>query len=341
MMSPSFLRRNSSGLLCLILSFFALPVMLTASVAAQEQSAGTQEKTWNAEKTDVALPAPGSQPQLDSARSAPTLRLATGDLIEVSVYNVPDLTTKVRITDNGDIYLPLIDYVHVGGLTVEETQNLIQKRLSDGGFVKDPHVAVFVDQYAAEGASVLGEVSKPGVYPVLGQRRLFDLISAAGGLTERAGRNITVTHRSEPDKPLTVPLSRNVADNPDSNVPVFPGDTIIVRKADVVYVVGDVGRPSGFLMDSGHLTVLQAIALAGGTTRTAKIGAARIIRKGPEGITETPVQLKKILEAKAPDLPMQADDILFIPTSATKALAGRTLEAAMQAATAVSIVAIQ
>jgi polysaccharide export outer membrane protein len=94
-------------------------------------------------------------------------------------------------------------------------------------------------------------------------------------------------------------------------------------------------------MDSGNLTVLKAIALAGGTTRTAKLSGAKIIRKGPDGMTETSVQLKKILEARAPDIPMQADDILFVPTSARKVIAGRTLEAAVQAATAVSIVAIR
>jgi len=261
-------------------------------------------------------------------------------LVEVAVYNVPELTTKARISSQGDIYLPLIDYVHVTGLTAEEAEGLIQKQLSDGGFVKNPHVTLFVDQYASQGASVLGEVARPGVYPVPGQQQLFDLISAAGGFTERAGRSITVTHREQADKPITVPLSRNVSDNPESNIPILPGDTIIVRKADLVYVVGDVGRPSGFLMDSGHLTVLQAIALAGGTTRTANLGGARIIRKGPDGITETSVELKKILRAKAPDVTMQADDILFVPTSATKAFAGRTFEAAMQAATAASIVAI-
>jgi polysaccharide biosynthesis/export protein len=187
---------------------------------------------------------------------------------------------------------------------------------------------------------VLGEVGKPGVYPVVGRQRLFDLISAAGGFTEKAGRSITLTHRDS-DSRITVPLSRNVADDPDSNIPVVPGDTVIVRKADVIYVVGDVGKPSGFMMNSGQLTVLQAIALAGGTTKTAKLGAARIIRKGPNGMTDTPVQLKNILEAKAPDMPMQADDILFVPTSASRVLAGRTLEAAMQAATAVSIVAVR
>jgi polysaccharide export outer membrane protein len=229
----------------------------------------------------------------------------------------------------------------LAGLSLEEAQTLIEKRFSDGGFLKGPHVTLFVHEYASQGASVLGEVGKPGVYPVLGQQRLFDLVSAAGGFTERAGRSVTITHRSQADKPVTVPISRNVTDNPESNIEVFPGDTVIVRKADIVYVVGDVGKPSGFLMDSGSLTVLKAIALAGGTTRTAKLSEARLIRKGPDGMTETPVHLKKILEAKAPDMQMQADDILFVPTSTRKVLAGRTLEAAMQAATAVSIVALR
>jgi polysaccharide export outer membrane protein len=269
--------------------------------------------------------------------SAP--RLAPGDLVEVSVYNVPDLATKARIGSNGDAYLPLIDYVHLAGLTAEEAQSLIQKRLSEGGFVKDPHVSLFVDHYSSAGASVLGEVVKPGVYPVTGQERLFDLISAAGGLTEKAGRSISVSHRGHEDQPQSLPLSRNLSDHAEANIPIYPGDTLIVRKADVVYVVGEVGRPSGFLMDNGQLTVLQAIALAGGTTRAARMGGAKIIRKGPSGMSETPVHLKQILEAKAPDMPMQADDILFVPTSAQKVVAARTLEAAIQAATAVSIVA--
>jgi polysaccharide export outer membrane protein len=280
------------------------------------------------------------QSEIPATQLGSSLRLEAGDLVEVGVYNVSELTTKARISSQGEIYLPLIDYVHVAGLTAEEAEGLIQKRLSDGGFVKNPHVTLFVDQYASQGASVLGEVARPGVYPVPGQQQLFDLISAAGGFTEKAGRSITITHRGQTDKPITVPLSRNVSDNPESNIPILPGDTIIVRKADLVYVVGDVGRPSGFLMDSGHLTVLQAIAMAGGTTRTANLGGARIIRKGPDGITETSVELKKILRAKAPDVTMQADDILFVPTSAAKAIAGRTFEAAMQAATAASIVAI-
>ena len=109
------------------------------------------------------------------------LRLGTGDLIEVSVYNVPDLSTKTRVGSAGDIYLPLVDYVHVAGLTINEAEAVIEKRLDQGGFVKNPHVHLFVDEYTSAGASVLGEVARPGVYPVLGDQRLFDLISAAGG----------------------------------------------------------------------------------------------------------------------------------------------------------------
>jgi polysaccharide export outer membrane protein len=340
----SSMRWSSSKFVCDWLFWVLLLAPFAPEVAAQERITETQARGVTTERTAApsATQVVQTLPSGQSAAAHPTssLTLGAGDLVEVGVYNVPELTTKARVSSKGEIDLPLIDYVHVAGLTAEEAEGLIQKRLSDGGFVKNPHVTLFVNQYASQGASILGEVARPGVYPVPGLQRLFDLISAAGGFTERAGRSITVTHRDQPDKPTTVPLSRNVSDNPESNITVLPGDTIIVRKADLVYVVGDVGRPSGFLMDSGHLTVLQAIALAGGTTRTANLGGTRIIRRGPGGLSETSVELKKILRAKAPDVTMQADDILFVPTSAAKVFTGRAMEAAMQAATAASIVAI-
>jgi polysaccharide export outer membrane protein len=257
------------------------------------------------------------------------------------VYNVPELSTRTRVASNGDVYLPLIDYTHVAGLTVEEAQSLIEKKFSDGGFLKDPHVTLFVDQFASQGVSVLGEVSRPGVYPALGEQRLFDLISAAGGLTDKAGRTVAVTRRKQPDKPLVVELAKNIADSPDRNIEIRPGDTIIVRRADIIYVVGDVARPAGFLMDRGSLTVLQAVALAGGTTHTSKLNGAKIIRKTENGMIETPIELSKIMHAKAQDLPMQADDILFVPTSTGKLIGRRSVEAVVQMATAVSIIAIR
>src|SRR5208282_2845251 len=308
------------------------------SMTAQEQPTSSQStKNDNDQERSETQSAPDVAHSSPHERG-PSLQLGVGDLIELTVYEVPELTTKTRISSNGDIYCALIGPTHVAGLTTEEAAELIQKRLS--AFLKNPYVSLFVTEYASQGASLLGEVTKPGVYPVLGEQHLFDLISASGGLTEKAGHSITVTHRSDPDNPVTVPLSRNLSDNPESNIRVFPADTIVVRKADIVYVVGDVGRPSGLLMNASGLTVLQAVALAGGTTRTAKLSGVKILRKGPEGMIETPVPLKKIMQAKAPDLSLQADDILIVPSSAGKILAGRTLEAAIQAATLVSVTAL-
>jgi polysaccharide export outer membrane protein len=265
--------------------------------------------------------------------------LGPGDLIEVSVYNVPELATKARISSSGDVYLPLIDYVHVDGLTQEEAQTLIEKRLSDGGFVRSPHVTIFVDEASSQGVTIIGEVGKPGIYPDVSDHKLYEVISQAGGFSASASRKIAVIRRNQPE-PIRINLPRNLADDLSGNIDILPGDTISVPRAPIIYVVGDVGRPSGLLVDNGSLTVLQALALAGGTNRTAKMGGARIIRKTPAGMTETNVQLKKMLEAKVPDVTLQGDDILFVPVSAGKLVASRTIEVALTMATAVSIYAV-
>jgi polysaccharide export outer membrane protein len=334
----TFRRSDVHPKLRFAIAFLSVGAVFVATAFAQETSSSAEASKTSA-KASVTNSAPADPSDRPGAPDS-SLRMGAGDLLEFSVYNVPELSTKTRISSGGDAYLPLIDYVHVGGLTVEEAQSLIEKRLSDGGFVKDPHVTIFVDQFASQGVSLLGEVARPGVYPVLGQQRLFDVISAAGGLSDKAGRSVTITHRDQPDNPAVVELARNIADDPNSNVQVYPGDTIVVRKADIVYVVGDVGHPSGFLMDRGGLTVMQAVALAGGTTQTSKLNGAKIIRKTDSGMTETPIEIKKILEAKAPDVPMLADDILFVPSSSKKIIGRRSLDAAIQMATAVSIVAI-
>ncbi|HTC54990.1 MAG TPA: SLBB domain-containing protein [Candidatus Sulfotelmatobacter sp.] len=267
------------------------------------------------------------------------MKLGAGDLIEVGVYNVPELTTKARIGNSGDVYLPLINYVHLGDLTVEQAQVLIQKRLEDGGFVRNAHVTIFVDESASQGVTLLGEVSKPGIYPALGDRRLYDLISAAGGFTAAAGRKISIARQHSQSEAITVSLPRNLADDLQDNIEIMPGDTIVVPRAPIIYVVGDVGRPAGLLVDNGSLTVLQALALAGGTNHTAKLGGVRIIRKGPAGMTETRVPLKKMLEAKAPDITLQADDILFVPLSGARVAAGTGFNAAVAAASGLAILA--
>jgi len=122
--------------------------------------------------------------------------------------------------------------------------------------VRNPHVTILVDEYASQAVTVMGEAGKPGVYPIMGDRRLFDLISAAGGLTDKAGRTLTIMHRSQPDKPDSVHLARNLMDSPETNVDVRPGDTVEVHRAPIIYLVGDGGRPSGLLGGQRHLDCL-------------------------------------------------------------------------------------
>ena len=121
---------------------------------------------------------------------------------------------------------------------------------------------------------------------------------------------------------------------------VYPGDTIIVSRAGIVYVVGDVNRPSGFLIEDNSLSVLKALALAGGNTRTSSLGKTKILRQTPNGVQEIPVDLKKMLYAKAPDMAMVKGDILFVPGSAAKAAGYRTANAAVSVSTALAVVAV-
>ena len=291
-----------------------------------------------------ALNAPASAPPASSSPARllanSNVKLGIGDLIEVSVFGVPDLATKTRIGGSGDIYLPLIDYVHVADLTTDEAQELIQKRLEDGGFVRGPHVSIFVDESASQAITMVGEVVRPGPYPAIGERHLYDMISAAGGLTDKAGRAVTIVHRGDTDHKVALQISSNLAEDTQNNVDVSPGDTIIVSRAGIVYVVGDVQHPSGFLIEDNSLTVLKALALAGGSTRTSALNKTKILRQTPTGVQEIPVGLKKVLYAKAPDVPLIKGDILFVPGSSAKAAAYRSAEAAMSLSTALAVIAV-
>jgi polysaccharide biosynthesis/export protein len=274
----------------------------------------------------------------DYDRSA--LKVGVGDLLEMKVFGVPDLTDQVRIGADGNISLPLVGSVRVEGLSIDQAQKTIETKLRDGGFVRDPHVTISVKEFVTQGISVMGEVVRPGVYPLLGARRLFDALSSAGGTTQKAGKVVSITRRDKPNEPILVALSSDPQVAAKTNVDVFPGDTIVVSKAGIVYVVGEVGRPSGFVMENNEsLTVLQALALAGGLGKNAALNDCKIIRKTNEGRQEVPIAMKKILEAKSgfPDVPMQPEDILFVPASAGKSAARRTMEAIIQISTGVAI----
>ncbi|HUK24541.1 MAG TPA: polysaccharide biosynthesis/export family protein [Terriglobales bacterium] len=278
-------------------------------------------------------------PAAPEESKTPKLVIGRGDLIEVSVFGASDFDKQVRVNDEGEIALPFISTLTVAGLTTTQAEDQIAQRLSAGGFFNNPRVSVFVKDYATQGISVLGEVQKPGIYPMLGSRTLLDAVSVAGGMTPKAGRTVTITHRNHLDSPETVNLSGSGAEEARNNVQLEPGDIVVVSKAGIVYVVGAVRQPTGIVLENPSLTVLQAIAMAQGTEPTASLNHAKLIRRSSNQPTEIPLPLKRILDGKSPDVKVQADDIIFVPGSAAKAAGRRGLDAILQAATGVSMMA--
>jgi polysaccharide biosynthesis/export protein len=271
-------------------------------------------------------------------KDAEPVRIAGGDLLEVNVYGLDDMSQKVRVDSEGEISLQLLGQVHVGDLTTSDAEKLLARLSVEKGILKDPHFSVFIKEDVQGGVSVLGEVNKPGIYQLEGTRHLLEAISAAGGVTNRAGNIVNITRRDNPDQVIKVELRQDGQD-PATNIAIFPGDTIVVAKAPLVYVVGEVQRPSGLVMENGErMTVLQAIALAQGTTKTAKLSATRIIRKSPDGqYHEIPLALGDMLKAKKPDVTLQKEDIVFVPTSVSKTVMGTTLQSAVQIAVGAAI----
>ena len=322
--------RLSSIVLAMIIVFFATTgralTQSTLLLATGSQSANTSGMAVSSEGNSV------------TEKTAVVPVIGAGDLLKVGVLAAPESDQEVRVDADGNVALNFIGSVHLAGLTPEQAQAIITKKFVAGGFFTDPQVSVFAKEYATQGVSVLGEVQKPNVYPLLGSRRLFDVLSLAGGTTPKAGQVITITHRDHSRELRTVLLSNDPAKSAEANVEIFPGDTVVVSKAGIVYVVGDVHKPSGVVMENGtQMTVLQAIAMAEGTNPTAALNAARLIRKTPTGPQEMPLELKKILAAKSPDIHLQAEDIIFVPNNAAKTAGKRGLEAIIQAATGLAI----
>ena len=281
-------------------------------------------------------PTPATSPisPLSMTMTAAPVHLSPGDLLDIGVFDTPELSGRVRVNSEGAITLPLIGALKVGGLTPEQVLDLISRRLKDGDFMLDPQVSVFVDEYANQAVYVVGEVARPGPYPLMGSHRLLDFISAAGGLTPVASKAVVVKSAADPDQPRTVQLSSS---DKDANPELAAGDTVVVAPAGIVYCLGEVRRPGGFILSGEKgLTVVEAVALAEGTTPTASLSKARLIRTTPQGREEIPINLKNILKSQTADLKLQADDIVFIPGSKAKdALVGA--QAMLPAAAAATI----
>ncbi len=277
------------------------------------------------------------------------------DQIVVQALHVPEISDKpVRIGSDGYVTLPLIGRVHAAGISAHALESEIRTRLRD--YIQEPEVAVTVFELKSQPVSVLGAVKSPGVRQLEGSQSVMDLLSAAGGLEADAGYNVTLLRRREWG-PVPLPNARSDASGQfsigdislsdlmegkaaEQNILVRPHDVISVPHAKLIYVIGEVHKSGGFTVREQEIvSVLQVLSLAEGLLRTAGPEHARILRRsgpGPEK-QEIPVNVKNILAGKEADVVLKPNDILFIPNSAPRSIAFRSLEAAIQIGTGVVI----
>lgn len=257
-----------------------------------------------------------------------TLKLAPGFLLSMEVYDTPEYSMELRIDSAGAINIPMVGNVHVADLTLVEAAKQLSASLRDAKILNDPHVNLNIEEYASREVTILGEVHTPGRVELLAPRHLDDVIAMAGGETEFAGKTIEIRHETgvEP-RSVVIHYSRNIDNHILSDTTVRPGDTVTVKRAGIVYVLGGVTRPGGYLMqEDGDLDVTQALALAYGTTMAAAVGSMRIIRKSGDGqVEEFRVPYRDMVKGKVAPLRLQAEDVIYVPIGKAKVVLGSAL----------------
>jgi polysaccharide biosynthesis/export protein len=285
-------------------------------------------------QTNVPQPSDATQAQQEMIE-APKLVIGPGDVLSIQVFDTPELSMDAsRVSQGGQVTLPVLGIVNVAGLSAIQAGQRIESELRARGIMIDPHVTVSVVEYATQGATMLGAVKAPGVYPTFGGRRLLDMIALAGGLDLTAGKLVSIAHRSDPLHPVLITLVPNAQALGDQENPIIlPGDTVVVGHAGIIYVLGAVTKPGGYLIDNNeHVFLMQALSLAGGWDKAAALSKARLIRKVPEGHKELILDLKRVLNGQQADVKVENGDILYVPISIGKTLAYEGMQAAIAAA---------
>ena len=264
----------------------------------------------------VQAPTPTTDPAILLAAGIDQ-QIEPGDLLTVKVFGTPDFASPVRVTIEGNIQLPLIGLVQVAGLTVIRADDLIAQRLGDGGFYSNPQVTITVTEAASQFVSVGGEMH--AIVPVAGERHLLDVLAAAGPFPITASRVITIV-RPGLERPIVVDLGSDPTLSAKNNIRILPGDSILVSRVGVVYMLGAFKLQGAIpLQQNSPLTLMQATALAQGAGYEGKFDDLRIVRTEGLQRKEVKVNIKLVLQGKAPDPVLQADDIVFLPTDAIKA----------------------
>jgi polysaccharide export outer membrane protein len=364
--------RRSHILLAMALVFAA------GSIRAQNPPAGKRASSTGGDTTqETNKRQDGSSQPISPTLPVPSdseSRIGPDDLLDITVFEAPDLNRTLRVSANGEISFQLLGAIKAGGLTPRQLELILQEALRHT-YMKDPHVGVFVRELQSHPVSVVGAVKRPGVFQIRGTKTVLELLSMAEGLADDAGDTVLVmraasasrsngkvivgtfppaggaeTAASGPALISTVQVPSEIVEinlkslmdsvDPSLNVPIHPGDIVKVPRAGIVYVVGEVKKPGGFVLrNNENITVLQALALAEGLTRTSLKSQARIIRTDPvtDKRTETPVDLGKVLANKSSDTLLQPNDVLFVPDSSAKSAFYRGAEAVLSTATGVAI----
>ena len=265
--------------------------------------------------------------------------IGIGDILDIHVNDEDSITGRYQVDQSGNVRLPLLpDPIPAANSSTFDLARRLSADLKKQNILRDPAVTVLIARGMTQNVSILGAVMRPGTYPIEKPTTLVDLISMAGGLAPNAGSSATITHNAEArtsgyvdTKPqdanpesTTINLTTLIAiKDPAATPQVHAGDVIDISSAPVVFVVGSVTRPGAFSVQDqqSKMTVLQAVAMAEGTTPTASLSHAIIIRQSSSDAErrEIPIDLKKVMRGHAKDEVLMANDILFVPQSGLKA----------------------
>jgi polysaccharide export outer membrane protein len=288
------------------------------------------------------------RPAAGRAQALGSYILGPNDVIQISALDAEELgKNPIRIEPSGHISLPLIGRIHAAGLTVVQLEDELKARLKT--YIIEPEVAVTITEFRGQPVSVLGEVNRPGIVQLEGRKTLVEVLSLAGGLRPEHGHSVKVSRNAEWG-PIPLPsATRDAAQNvstveinlrdimesvkPEENITILPNDIITVPRGELIYVVGEVRKPGGFVLnDRRNVSILQVIAMAEGLGPDASAKDARIVRAaaGTNRI-EIPVDLKAIMSGTTRDVALMPDDILFVPTSLGKSTLRKVMDTALRA----------
>jgi polysaccharide export outer membrane protein len=312
-------------------------LLLTSPIvlAVQEPSAGAgQQPAKDAPDAAATASAPGG--------SEAGYTVSPEDLLDITVLDVPEISRTYRVGANGLLSLPLLtEPINAAGETLDQLARVIAAKFRDAGMLSSAQVSVSLKETRLHTVLISGEVRRPQSYTVYGPTSLLDLLSEAGGLGDGAGNEAIIT-RGEAGKRATQAVGAQATDgspsskdssftvnvrnllqtaDEEANVLLYPGDRVVVPKAPLVYVMGAVVRPGGYVLNESRqqMTVLKALAMAGDVTTTAKKSHITLLRRDPSGAPEKrlqiPLNYKAMVKGQVADLSLKPDDIVFVPDS--------------------------